>query len=504
MTARLMRLLRGGPKSLAGRVTLAAVAAVGGALAVAGVGVVVASGRADRTALDRELTSLAARLDRPVLRSLGRRGPPGYARPAPSLPGSTPIDGDATTGDDMPPGAGPPVAGAEDSDHRPGRPAPLPLDPDSSRFARVVLPDGSGYSQGATVPARFPLPEPSRKPNTVEAGGEDWRTITRALPGGVRLQVAARLKPLQDDARRLQLVVLAVLGAALLGTALVTRALSRLALSPLERLRGTAEEVAVTADLDKRVPTGDGPEEVDALAEDLNAMLERLSVAAAGQSAALESARRFAADAGHELRTPLTSLEANLATGSSDAARGDARRLTALVEQLQALARGEAGPPADPEPVDLAELADAAIIDLRRRHPELHPELEAPTDGPVVRGEPESLRMLIDNLLENAARHGREQGRILLTLTGEEPGRARLLVDDDGPGIDPAERERVLGRFARGSGARGEGTGLGLAIAAAQAVRHGGALTLQDSPLGGLRARVDLGSASPDPEQPAA
>ena len=119
--------------------------------------------------------------------------------------------------------------------------------------------------------------------------------------------------------------MLAVLGAALIVTALVTRSLARLALAPLERLRSTAGEVAATADLDKRVPLGDGPEEVDALAGDLNAMLARLGDAAEGQRAALDSARRFAADAGHELRTPLTSLEANLAAGAVGAARGDAR-----------------------------------------------------------------------------------------------------------------------------------------------------------------------------------
>ena len=67
-----------------------------------------------------------------------------------------------------------------------------------------------------------------------------------------------------------------------------------------------------------------------------------------------------------------------------------------------------------------------------------------------------------------------------------------MLVDDDGPGIRPDDRARVLERFARGPDAHGPGTGLGLSIAAAQAARHGGELTLEDSPLGGLRVRVTL------------
>ncbi len=476
-----------GPRSLAGRVTLAAVAAVGGALAVAGVGVVIAAGQADRSALDRELTSLASRLDRPAVRELGPAQAPVPGAGDAVTESRATVDEGGTTGLRQYGGPGP---GGGPGGRGRGGPPPT-LDPGSDRFARVVLPSGISIGQGTEVPAGFPLPSPASTPRSVEAGGEDWRTITRDLPGGRTLQVAARLDPLQDDARRLQLVVLAALAGALLITALLTRTLTRIALSPLERLRGTAEEVAKTADLSKRVQVGDGPEEVDALAGDLNAMLARLGDASDGQRRALESARRFAADAGHELRTPLTSLEANLATGAIDPARHDARRLTALVEQLQALARGEAGPPARPERVDLSELADSAVVDLRRRHPEVTATLEAPDGGPSVPGEPESLRMLLDNLLENAARHGRPGGTVAVTLSGLAEG-AELVVDDDGPGIPAAERAAVLERFARGSGAQGEGTGLGLAIAAAQAMRHGGRLSLEGSPLGGLRARVTL------------
>jgi signal transduction histidine kinase len=112
--------------------------------------------------------------------------------------------------------------------------------------------------------------------------------------------------------------------------------------------------------------------------------------------------------------------------------------------------------------------------------------------GPLVRGEAESLRMLLDNLVENAALHGRAGGTVVVTAMAPASGEAQLLVDDDGPGIPAAERERVLGRFARGDGATGPGTGLGLSIAAAQAARHGGSLALEDGPLHGLRVRVTL------------
>ncbi len=444
-----------GPRSLAGRVTLAAVAAVGGALLVASVAVVLVSQRADRRALDRDLRQLAGRAAGPA----GRIGPP---------PGGADFDRDGRRGDRG------------------------PLGPGDERFTRLVFPGGVVASGGATVPEDFPLPAATEDPVTVKADGESWRTIVRRLPDGAQLQVAARLEPLEDRERRLRLVVLAALIGALLATAFVTRALARLALAPLERLRRTAGDVAETADLSRRVPAGEGPEEVDALAGDLNAMLERLEETAEGREAALASARRFAADAGHELRTPLTSLETNLATGSVDAARRDADRLTALVEQLQALARGEAGPPARVEDVDLGELADQVVLGARSRHPALQVRMEAPEVGPSVRGEAESLRMLLDNLVENAALHGRPDGEIVVTAAPLPAGGAELLVDDDGPGIPQAEREHVLERFARGDGVSGPGTGLGLSIAAAQAARHGGALALEDAPLGGLRVRVTL------------
>ena len=481
------------PRRLATRITLVAVVAVGIALAVVGLGVLVGVGRADRRALDRELTREADRIEHVADR---RGGPPGLFDGDESGRGAgvvTPGSGDG------PPAPGPPgIAGAAP---RFGGGPPLDvLDPGADRFARVLRGGVPLTSTGAAVPVGFPLPTGSGLA-TVETSGKRWRVVSRGLPQGAQLQVAARLAPLDERTNRLRLVVLLALGAGLLGTAAVAGSLVRVALRPLQRLRETAGDVAATADLSRRVPVGSGPEEVDALATDLNEMLARLEVASAARESALQSARRFAADAGHELRTPLTSLRANLdaaghqargADADVDAAlaacAGDAARMQALVEQLQALARGEAGPPASAEPVDLGELADAAVLALRTRHPQVTAELQAPERGPLVSGDPESLRMLLDNLLENAAVHGREGGSILTTITAA----GELLVDDDGPGVPAPERRSVLERFARGSSARGPGTGLGLAIAAAQAARHGGSLELGEAPAGGLRARVTL------------
>ena len=471
------------PKSLTGRVTLAAVGAVGGALLVAGLAVVIFSARSDQAQLDRDLTRLSRQVD--------RRAGPVF---------SPPDQGGSGIG-------GPPDQGTGMRPERQSR-HDGPLEPGADRFTRVVLANGQSFSGGAAVPADFPLTKAGEFV-TVTADGGDWRTLVTDLRDGDRLQVAARLGGIQDSARRLRIVVLAALLGALLATALLTRSLAKLALGPLRRLATTADQGAATADLSVRVPEGDGPEEIDELAADINAMLSRLQRSASEREAALASARRFAADAGHELRNPLTSLRANLSLiersgnlGDEDvqaavtACAGDSARLVALVDQLQQLARGEAGPPATSEQVDLSELADTAVVALASRFPGVTTELHAPQSGPVVRAEAESLRMMLDNLLDNAALHGRPGGRIEVRVSASPGGEATIEVDDDGPGIPENERAHVLERFVRGEGARGAGTGLGLAIAAAQAARYGGSLTLGESPLGGLQVRVVIPSAT--------
>ena len=459
--------------------TLAAVAAVGGALLVAGLAVIIFSAKSDQRQLDRELTRLARQVD--------RRSGPVFDPPA----GQPPRPNDRGTREQRL------------QDGRGGRPRG-PLEPGADRFTRVVLASGETFSGGAAVPQNFPLTT-AGEIVTVKVDGNDWRTLTQQLPDASRLQVAARLTTIQDRAQRLRIVVVAALLGALLATALLTRSLARLALEPLRGLAGTAAQVAATADLSVRVPTGDGPEEVDELADDLNAMLNRLQRSASEREAALSSARRFAADAGHELRNPLTSLRANIALiersgafsdpdvrAAVTASASDSARLVALVDQLQQLARGEAGAPALKEPVDIGELADTALVALVDRFPEITAELHAPESGPVIDAEPESLRMLLDNLLVNAAIHGRPGGRVELSVEALPSGGSRIQVDDDGEGIPADQREAVLERFVRGEGSRGAGTGLGLAIAAAQTARYEGTLTLADSALGGLQVTADF------------
>jgi signal transduction histidine kinase len=369
---------------------------------------------------------------------------------------------------------------------------------------RLVLGDATLLNTG-DPPARRP-----RLPlgySTFDAGGTRYRAYVtslrdESLGGLARLEITTRLTALErrrDDVReRLALFGLV----ALLAGALMVWLASGVVLRPLRRLREATASIAGDADLTRRAPTGDGPAETRALAAAFNAMLGRLSRSATEREQALEATRRFAADVGHELRTPLTSVQATLSalqrhpdlpadrrTAMAADALEQQRRLVALLDGLQALVRGDAAPPM--EPVDLAEVVDAAVVAASDRHPEIAWRAELP-GGPVVRdGWAPGLRSLVDNLLQNAACHGRPGGTVRVALTGSE-----LRVEDDGPGIPEADRERVFAPFARVEGTDRPGSGLGLALVAQQAQHHGATVAVDDSgELGGARVVVRFGDA---------
>jgi signal transduction histidine kinase len=205
------------------------------------------------------------------------------------------------------------------------------------------------------------------------------------------------------------------------------------------------------------------------------------------------------------MRTPLTGMRANLDALErnpdlpADQRQALVRAMTAeqdrivhLLEGLQALARGDAAASLPREPVELADLADAAVYAARRRHPQNSIDLEDRIGEARVLGWPSGLRLVIDNLVDNAALHGRPGGRVRVRLdrAGEE---LAIRVDDDGPGIPEGERARLLEPFARGHGAIASGSGLGLAIVDQQAALHGGSLALgRSDDLGGLSVTVRL------------
>ena len=199
------------------------------------------------------------------------------------------------------------------------------------------------------------------------------------------------------------------------------------------------------------------------------------------------------------MRANLDTLERN--PGLSEAERrallressAEQDRIVHLLDGLQALARGEAAESLPREDVELGDLVDAAIYGARRRHPGVSYQLREQGGVSTVHGWANGLRLVVDNLLENAALHG--GGRVDVDLA-REGGRWLLRVADDGPGIPEDERARLLEPFARGRETAAQGTGLGLAIVAQQVGLHGGELRLAGSDLGGLAVEVRLPAPS--------
>ncbi len=448
------------PASLRARITLAALAALALGGLVAGALLLATIQRDGRDQVDRDLRDRAARL----VGAPDRFGPPGR------LPG------------------------------REGE----PLLAGSGTFVQLAI-GGRVVERGGDVPARPPALPDRDGLRTVSIGGRDWRALTVSLGSGqARLQLLTSLAAVDERVGRTRRLValIGLLALALCG--LVAWAFTSVAVRPLERLRTGASRVSGARDLDQRLPEDDGPDEVRSLAHALNAMLARLRASSEATERALAATRRFAADAGHELRTPLTGLRASLdALGRNpdlpaaqrtqivDEMAAEQDRIVHLLEGLQALARGDAAERLPRERVEVGDVVDAAVVAARRRHPAVRFELADGAGDAAVEGWPEGVRLVADNLLANAALHGRRGGHVAVALEHGD-GRVLLRVDDDGPGIAAAERPRLLEPFTRGTGANAGGTGLGLAIVAQQAALHGGTLTLGDAPLGGLRAEVRL------------
>ncbi len=222
---------------------------------------------------------------------------------------------------------------------------------------------------------------------------------------------------------------------------------------------------------------------------------------------ALARQRRFVSDASHELRTPLTAIRGQLEVlaGRTEPEPAEVRhlervalteiaRIERLVEDMLALARLEEDARLRPAPVALPGFLERLADDRALGGVELG-ELA----GGTLRADPEALTRVLRNLLANASRHAGPAGRVALSAVARG-SRLTIRVDDDGPGIPPAERERVFDRFHRSEAARDRrsgGAGLGLAIAREIVELHGGRIWAEASPLGGARVAFELGGFRP-------
>ncbi|HUO20743.1 MAG TPA: ATP-binding protein [Steroidobacteraceae bacterium] len=273
------------------------------------------------------------------------------------------------------------------------------------------------------------------------------------------------------------------------------------ALKPLGRLTGLVKARGVHSS--EPLPQTPLPEEVQPLVAALNELLERLN-------AARERERDFMADAAHELRTPLTALYLQLGTltrAGSAAERAAAmqelaegvQRAIRLVEQLLALAREAPRQSPPREPVALEPLAREVVAELVPLADARHVDLGLSAAQPLtVTADPDALRTLLRNLVDNAVRYSGEGGRVDVAVEADGAGHAMLTVSDSGPGIPSAEHARVFDRFYRRAGTGPPGSGLGLAIVKAIADAHAATVTLGSGPDGrGLRVAVTFASPPP-------
>ena len=363
--------------------------------------------------------------------------------------------------------------------------------------------------RGVDVPEGLPVPDgPGLR--TLDAGGVEYRSLARTVAPGTLVETGVDLSEVQARIDELRNRLLLVGLAGVLLVAAVSWWLAGIALRPLARLGEAAGEVGGTEDLSRRIEAGSGVTEVETLTESINSMLARLEASSEETRKALDATRRFAGDAGHELRTPMTSLRANIGTmrrnPDIDAADYeaaleqmdlDSARMMRMLGTLQTLARGDAAAALPKQRVELTGLVGSAVGAARSRHPDITWKLDSPAAEIEMSGWADGLMSMLDNLLENAARHGSRGGEVTTTLSASQ-GRIELMVDDDGPGIEPDRREQLFERFERGDSGGREGTGLGLSLVRQQARLHGGDAVAEESPAGGARFRVTL-SADPGP-----
>ncbi len=267
---------------------------------------------------------------------------------------------------------------------------------------------------------------------------------------------------------------------------------------PLRRMARVAARVDA-GDLTPRMNHRGPRDETAVLSDAFDHMLDRLEEAFARQ-------QEFVSNASHELRTPLTAIRGQLEVLARqqhpDAAeirrvqslvQAEVDRMTRLTEDLLLLAHTDESRFIRREPIELAPFLEDLVASAE---PTTDRRLSTIVDLPgILNADRDRLAQALRNLLRNAVEHTQAGGTVELGAREIANGRVEIWVDDDGPGIAPAQRERVFERFHRADSARTRsagGTGLGLAIVRAIVDAQGGRVWAGDSPLGGARVTIEL------------
>jgi signal transduction histidine kinase len=342
--------------------------------------------------------------------------------------------------------------------------------------------------------------------------------LTGTVQTGVRENTAFVAQPLQALQGRVPVLIVAqhvetrplgragpfLLGAgalALVAAALISAYLARRLTRPIAAMQSTARRIA-DGDLSARVDLGRHPDdELASLARSLDTMANQLETARGHE-------RAFLLNVSHDLRTPLTSIRGYadaIADGTIDPSEqsvraaeiiaSEARRLDRLVADLLDLARLDTHQfSLSPRPIDAREVVYEVVAGFVPSAHEWGVRLEIAQGAPVpVDADPERLGQITANLVENALKYA---GSVVRVNVAQQDGWVELRVDDDGPGVSPAEQQRVFERLytARGAPGRKVGTGIGLAIVHELAVAMQGAARCESLDGGGTRFVVTIPS----------
>ena len=346
-------------------------------------------------------------------------------------------------------------------------------------------------------------------------GGRDGEVLRRELADGSQLTLVATDEQVTAAQRRLRRTMFLLSIAALTVAGLVMLLTTRFALAPLDAMTRVARSIT-RGDRGRRLGPTRTDTELGRTAAAFDAMLDELE-GAERQARAAETVaraseartRRFVADAAHELRTPLAGVQAvaeaaaapELAPEERDRLNllllGETRRAGRLVDDLLAMARIDAGIELRRDPVELLGLARDEAERVRLLADDRTVEVSG--EPVTVSGDAPRLGQVLGNLLDNARRHTPSGGRITVRVSAGAT--ASVLVSDTGPGVPPADRERIFDRLVRLDEARSVddgGAGLGLAIARGIAQAHGGDLRCVDPP-DGTGAAFELTLPLPPP-----
>ena len=348
----------------------------------------------------------------------------------------------------------------------------------------------------------LPLPATQRAGEDLSFHGAEVRVMMLDHPvvglpndAAISVTVAVTHKSQYAMRRQLWLADFSKQVVLVLAASLVTILGLQWGLAPALRLRDAVRERGRNR-LDP-LPEDMVQSELRPLVHALNDHMERVQNQMAAQ-------RRFVSNAAHQLRTPLAliSTQASVAARESDdgrrnealvALRTSTRQISRLASQLLTLSRAEPGsrrPRSDATDLTKAarEILEAHAEEALRRNLDVGLEEAGPV---VVEGDGTMLREMLVNLIDNAIRYTRENGRITVAVQ-QADGQAIVTVEDNGPGIPEDEREQVFERFYRIIGTEAEGSGLGLSIVREVVDGTGGSVSLDEAEGGGLLVTVRL------------